>query len=408
MKTLLVIGYVWPEPKSSAAGSHMLSILMLFKCAGWRVIFSTPAQKTDYNCDLRGHAIETKDITLNCSSFDRYLMLINPTVVLFDRFLMEEQFGWRVAKFCPTAMRILDTEDLQFLRGARQSAIKEGREFSYQDLNCDLARREIASIYRSDLSFIISDFEYDLLTQYFNLDPDILLHLPFMIDANRSSLPFLGFEKRKHFVTIGNLRHQPNWDSILFLRQIWPSIRKILPDAEIHIYGAYTPPKAMALNNLSLGFIIKDRAENVAEVMQTARVCLSPLRFGAGLKGKFVDAMLTGTPCVTTAIGAEGMTMGKPWPGFVAETVDGLTDSAINLYQDKTLWLEKQSFCSDLVTSNFNKKTIGENLLVLVADKLESLGTLRQSNFIGSMLNFHTIRSTEYMSKWIEAKNKSN
>ena len=45
--------------------------------------------------------------------------------MLFDRFMMEEQFGWRVAENCPNALRILDTEDLHFLRKTRHQQLKK-------------------------------------------------------------------------------------------------------------------------------------------------------------------------------------------------------------------------------------------------------------------------------------------
>jgi len=406
MNTLLIIGYVWPEPNSSAAGSHMLSIIRLFKQESWRVVFSTPAQKTLFNFDLPSEDIETKGIQLNSSDFDKYITELNPTIVLFDRFMMEEQFGWRVAENCPDALRVLDTEDLQCLRGARQLAHKENRVFSNSDLNSDLAKREIASIYRCDLSLIISDFEVSLLTNHFKVDPSLLIHIPFMINLEKISVSKKGFAEREHFVTIGNLRHAPNWDSILYLQQIWSLIRRELPDAELHIYGAYTPPKVTALNNKKTGFIIKDRAESVDEVMRNARVCLSPLRFGAGIKGKFIDAMRSDTPSITTEIGAEGMTAGNSWPGLIANTSEEIAQAAISLYKNETLWQEKSSYCSLLLNKNYDRKTVERKLLKKIDFMLNNLDSHRATNFIGSMLNHHTLRSTKYMSKWIEEKNK--
>ena len=124
MKKVLVIGYVWPEPKSSAAGSHILSILRLFKQQDWHVEFATPSQPTEHMVDLHDEGIKSKSITLNCDSFDAYILEYQPDIVLFDRFMMEEQFGWRVEKNCPNALKILDTEDLQCLRHARHQAFK--------------------------------------------------------------------------------------------------------------------------------------------------------------------------------------------------------------------------------------------------------------------------------------------
>jgi len=54
-------------------------------------------------------------------------------------------------------------------------------------------------------------------------------------------------------MTIGNFRHAPNWDVVLYLQKIWPLIRKKIPNAQLHIYGSYPPPKATALNNPTTG-----------------------------------------------------------------------------------------------------------------------------------------------------------
>ena len=403
--TLLVIGYVWPEPNSSAAGAHMLSLLRLFKQNQWRVIFATPAQQTEHNLDLATEQIESVEITLNDSAFDQYIADLQPAAVLFDRFLMEEQFGWRVAENCPNALRILDTEDLQCLRGARHQAHKQSREFEVNSLHTDLAMREISSIYRCDLSLIISDYEVNLLTDFFNVPEHLLIHIPFMLDLSQASSG-LTYSERKHFVTIGNLRHAPNWDSVLYLQSIWPSIRKRLPDCELHIYGAYTPPKATALNDKKNGFLIKDRAACVDKVMGNARVCLSPLRFGAGIKGKFVDAMLNGTPVITTSIGAEGMTGGQQWPGIVADSSQSLVDAAVELYNDEQLWNQKQQQGQQLLQHFYDGEKIGSKLLLRVEQLLADITKHRLSNFTGAMLNHHTLRSTKYLSKWIETKNR--
>src|SRR5699024_7195355 len=101
----------------------------------------------------------------------------------FDRFITEEQFGWRVAEQCPQTLRILDTEDLHCLRRARKKAINEERSFAPEDLlNEETAKREIASIFRCDLSLVISEYELKLLQDLFKIDKTLLHYLPFMLD----------------------------------------------------------------------------------------------------------------------------------------------------------------------------------------------------------------------------------
>src|SRR5690606_22150135 len=151
------------------------------------------------------------------------------------------------------------------------------------------------------------------------------------------------FEARRHFLSIGNFRHAPNWDAVLWMKSaIWPLIRQQLPAAQLHVYGAYTPPKAAALHNAAQGFHVMNWAEDALAVMGNARVSLAPLRFGAGIKGKIIDAMVCGTPTVTTPIGAEAMHGNMPWPGTIANSATAIADAAIRLYQHRSLWQEAQ------------------------------------------------------------------
>lgn len=405
-KKVLVIGYVWPEPNSSAAGSHMLSILRFFKKQHWQVEFASPAQKTEHMVDLTTEGVSTKEINLNCASFDEYIQDYSPDIVMFDRFMMEEQFGWRVDAYAPNALKILDTEDLQCLRNARHDAHKAKREFSHLDLMSDIAKREIAAILRSDVSLIISEHEMGLLDSVFKVDASLLHHLPFMVDLDAIPTESPCFSQRAHFMTIGNFRHAPNWDAVLYLQEIWPLIRKQIPDAQLHIYGSYPPPKATALNNPKTGFLIKGWADDALDVMRNSRVCLSPLRFGAGIKGKLLEAMITQTPCVTTHIGAEGMHGDLPWHGAIADTVSEFAEKAIELYQSETHFTHAQRAGNALLTHFYDQNKLQQTLLDKINDTIHNLQTHRTNNFTGQMLQHHTMRSTKYMAQWIEAKNK--
>ena len=406
MKKLLVIGYVYPEPNSTAAGMYILSIMRLFKENGFQVEFATAAQASEHAVDLNNEGISTHPIALNCSSFDAYVKEFNPNVVLFDRFMVEEQFGWRVEKSCPDALKILDTEDLQCLRKGRHTALKEKRELTKQDLFSEIAKREIASILRCDLSLIISSYEMQLLQEEFKVDTSLLHHLPFMVNLEKVPTKTKSFEERQHFMTIGNFRHAPNWDQVLYLLEIWNEIRKELPKAELHIYGSYPPAKAMALHNPKKGFLIKGWAEDALEVIESARVLLAPIRFGAGIKGKLLEAMITQTPSVTTPIGAEGMHEDEPWGGEIAYTKEAFIEASIELHQNKQRWKEAQQNAKKLLYKHYDSKQLGQMLMNNLSHIEKNIETHRLHNFTGSMLKHHTMQSTKYMSQWIEEKNR--
>jgi hypothetical protein len=293
-KKLLIIGFVWPEPNSSAAGGRMMQLISIFKENGFEITFASPALDSDFMADLSEFGVEKKSIELNNSSFDDFIKELNPDVVLFDRFMIEEQFGWRVAENCPRAIRLLDTEDLHCLRVARQKAFRENRTFELNDLlSEEVAKREIASILRCDLSFIISGFEMNVLKEVFKIDSDVLYYLPFLVyemsDLDLLKLPL--FEERKNFVFVGNFLHEPNWNTVQYLKEsIWPLIKNQFPEAVLEVYGAYPSQKVLQLHQSKSSFFIKGRAADANEVVKNARVVLAPIRFGAGLKGKIIGS----------------------------------------------------------------------------------------------------------------------
>ena len=91
---------------------------------------------------------------------------------------------------------------------------------------------------RSDLTSACSPVEQALLENVYQIPPHKLCPAPFF--ASQPDSKPQPFSQRSHFMTIGNWRHPPNRDGVQWLCQhIWPSIRRQLPDAELHIYGAY-------------------------------------------------------------------------------------------------------------------------------------------------------------------------
>jgi glycosyltransferase involved in cell wall biosynthesis len=408
-KRLLIIGFVFPEPASSAAGTRMLQLIDLFKSQGFEITFASPASDSEFAFDIENIGIQKVSILLNDASFDEFIIDLNPKIILFDRFMMEEQFGWRVAENCPNAIRILDTEDLHSLRLARQNAWKLKVPFQTEMLFSEVAKREIASILRCDLSLMISEFEIELLQNQFQISSKLLHYLPLFVDEqtflDSQNLP--KFHQRENFIFIGNFLHEPNWNAVLYLKEsIWPKIKEELPEAELHIYGAYSSQKVLNLHNQTQGFIIKNRAEDVFEVMKSAKVCLAPLRFGAGIKGKLLDAMATGTPNVTTKIGAESMHGNMDWSGFIADEIDDFVADAIELYTNESSWIKAQSNGFEICKKRYLKLNFETQFGLLINDLQQNIVKHRQVNFMGEILKHHTVSSTKYMSKWIEEKNK--
>lgn len=446
---VLFIGLVWPEPTSSAAGKRILQLVEFFLNRGDEVIFCSSASKSEASFDLNslchseGSFSEVEEsidssirrnndfikefpIELNNASFNEFVQKINPEIVVYDRFISEEQFGWRVSRECPNVVQILDTEDLHFLRSAREKAYKKKEEINLYN---EITIREIASILRCDLSLIISEFEMNLLQSEFNISPELIHYLPFLEDVCHSEereissiknkisplhsvsvemtkkFKFRPFQERKDFVFIGNFIHEPNWQTVLYLKKnIWPKIKGQLPEVNLHIYGAYPTQKVWDLHNEKQGFLVHGKAESALEVIGNAKILLAPIPFGAGQKGKFIDAIQAGTPISTNSIGAESM-FDKWIPGISEDNESQFVEKTIELYQNEIIWTKAQQNGFKILKEKFDKNLFESNLNSKIINLQTNLSSYRKRNFIGQILKHNSANALKYMSLWIEAKN---
>jgi O-antigen biosynthesis protein len=399
-KSILFLSNVWPEPNATAAGKRMVQLLEVFVKNNFKVVYAATNdifKRKNFTGDTQ---INFVSIHLNDSSVEDFFENINPHIVVFDRFNVEEQFGWRVKKVLPNSIRVLDTEDLHFLRYARQQAYKKQTIF---DINNDITYRELASMYRCDVSIIISRHEMQFLERL-QFPKNLLYYFPLCMEMNTG---FPEFFKKKDFLFIGNFYHAPNVAAVKFLKEkIWPLIRLKLQNVNLHIYGAYINQHINQMHQPKEGFIVHGYAESSIEVISQARVMLAPLYFGAGIKGKLLEAMSCNTPSVTTPIGAEGISDVENWPGFVTEDALEFVENAIFLYNDETVWYEKVVKGTEIIKNSFQLNNYAVPFINYLQSLDKNINLHRSKNILGNMLYFHTLKSTEYMAKYIEAKNK--
>lgn len=405
MKKFLLIARNWPEPNSSAAGRRTLVLLAMFAKQGVEVHVACAADVTPFQADLAALKYQTHDILLNDSGFDSWLQALAPDLVIFDRFVSEEQFGWRVRQQCPEALTILDTSDLHLLRFARQEAVKKKQPLNVKN---DIALREVASILRCDLTLLISDYELNLLQSEFHIPPQLLHWLPFSVENSDIQRASSGFYERQHLMMVGGFKHEPNRDAVKWLKeQLWPEIKTGLPnDVELHVYGAYVDHKVQSMNDPQERFFIKGRAENLPECFQRYRLNLAPLRFGAGQKGKVLEGWLTGTPTITTAVGAESMASSDQLGYLLSdhENITHFVETTVRAYNEPDYWLELRQRGFDLLQSDFLTEQHAPALVERVQVLYQKLQEHRQENVFGRILWQQQFRATEFMSRWIELK----
>lgn len=401
---LLFIGKTWPEPKATAAGERIMQLLGWFKARGYRITFCSVAARGPHCCDLEAMGISTRKIELNDPSFDLFLKEEAFDISVYDRFMTEEQFGWRVMAMLPECLRILDTEDLHSLRISREQAFLNKQQWNQSLWRADpVFFREMASIFRCDYSLIISSYELQQLRHTFPVLNERLLYLPFQYKIPEEKQP--GFEARKDFIFVGNGKHRPNLDAIdLLLETIWPELSRKIPQAELFVYGAYLPDRLKQAAVKKGRLKVMGWVENLANVMQGARLQLAPLRFGAGVKGKILQGITFGLPTLTTAIGGEGIydtvTSGK----LSVDTPDRFVVAAEKLYSDQQLWEQALDMAGKAAKDHFQAPQVFGSQF---AEKLQSPRPLypgTESGLLASLLGKKAFDSSRYLSKWISEK----
>lgn len=417
---ILWICFVWPEPNSSAAGVRTTQLIELSRSKASQICVVSPCQENLYKTELEKQGIRTEVFPPNDARFDEFIKEFQPEVVFFDRFMIEEQFSWRIRAICPNAIRILDSVDIHALRRHRQALVESSESAEFVETesliqhpvqNVDFYR-EISAILRSDITLMISDYESSLLCNFYGVKENKLFLLPHAYLVKNSQLPAFG--ERKDFVSIGNFNHPPNFDALKLLKLvIWPKILKVLSQrglegSVLQIYGAYPNQSALQLDDSENGFRVRGRAVDVCTTLSNFRLNLAPLRFGAGIKGKVLDGWCAGTPCIGTSIALEGICESDEFGGVVSNQIDEYCLKAAELYLDQSAWQQAQSRGVDVVNTYFSFSLLQQRFDTLFELIVDCAHAQRKTDFFCQLLWYQANRSTEYFSRWIELKNTVN
>ena len=156
------------------------------------------------------------------------------------------------------------------------------------------------------MGHVVGSYEQELMQKAFPDKP--IRNIPLYIYDKLLSDVNKDFSSRHDILYVGGFGHPPNIDAVLwFAKEIFPLIIAKYPDIKWHIVGGKVPKEIdqLASNNIIIeGFVPDEYLENL---YRTCRLAVVPLRFGAGVKGKVVEAAYFQIPLVTTSIGAEGL-----------------------------------------------------------------------------------------------------
>src|SRR6266542_2384625 len=251
-------------------------------------------------------------------------------VVVIARHYIAAKHIDAVRAFAPNALIVFDTHDLHFLREERLAALEETRAAAAVAGSSRDA--ELALIRKADVTLVVSPVEQGLLGE-------LLPEAKVMVLSNMHELKPRGksFAEREGLVFIGGFRHPPNTDAMLwYAREILPRLREKLPGVKTYVVGSDVPVtiKKLATDD----FIVTGYVPDITPFFTGCRVSISPLRYGAGVKGKINLAMSYGVPVVATASSIEGMYLTPGIDVLVGDDPETFAGAVARVYKDAQLW----------------------------------------------------------------------
>jgi glycosyltransferase involved in cell wall biosynthesis len=207
-----------------------------------------------------------------------------------------------IRQHIPDARILYNVADLHFLRMQRQAEVQNDPRLREQAEQ--LRRLELGAMSFVDRVIVHSQVEADLLHQ---IAHEIAVQVvPWTVPLREPRRRAQAAEPGIAF--IGGYRHPPNVDAAVWATQrIMPPLRTLVPGIELLLAGSYMPAEVSGLaakDVVPIGYV-----PSLDAVFERVRLTIAPLRYGAGLKGKVLESLAAGIPCVMTTIAAEGVNL---------------------------------------------------------------------------------------------------
>lgn len=264
-----------------------------------------------------------------------------------------------VRLYCPWARVIFDTVDLHFLRTEREAAVTGSARL--RDEAVRLRGVELACLTMADVTLAVTQDERALLL---SLAPQAVVEtLPNIFQSPARPPP--GPQDRQGLLFVGGFWHRPNVDAVLwFAQEIWPLLRSQVPDLNFSIVGSNPSDTVLALDGRD-GIAVIGQVADLTPYFNAARVCVAPLRFGAGMKGKVGQSMMAGLPVVTTMIGAEGLAAEDGCQIAIADDAAGFAAHVMMLLTDDIAWTGLQTEARALAEATLSTTALAPRINAL-------------------------------------------
>jgi putative sugar O-methyltransferase len=334
--TVLYIDAETPMPDQNSGSIDAMNLMRMLLHFGFRVLF-VPESNFAHRGKYTERLFELGVTALYATYFTSVRQVLEQfgrdlSLVVLCRAYIADKYIALVRELAPQARIVFNTVDLNFLRDQRAAALSgDPVALAAAEAQRDA---EFNSIAAADGTIVLSRYERQLLATVL---PKARVHLIPLIRDIPERLDVPGFADRRDLMFVGTYQHPPNEDAVVtFVNEVWPLIRRRLPEVHFFVVGSSVTPKVQAL--AGNGVEVLGLVEDLDSLLAKCRLTVAPLRFGAGLKGKLASALQAGVPTVASPIAVEGSGLVDGEEVLVADTPQQWADAVVRLYQDQPLW----------------------------------------------------------------------
>ncbi len=291
-----------------------------------------------------------------------------------------------IRKYSPKTRIIVDSVDIHFVRELRQAELNKDKRLKKSALA--KKQRELNVYRKADRVWVVTEQDKMQIADKIGSVPiDVIPNIHQPVTYHKK------FSETKDLLFVGNFAHPPNVDAIqYFVREIFPEIKQKLPEVKFYVVGSNPTPEIQKLNSDDI--IVTGFVPELTPYLLQARVSVSPLRYGAGMKGKIGEALSYGLPVVTTSVGAEGMNLQHEVHALIADNAQDFAQEVVRLYNDQALWETLSGQGRALVENRWGPEAVKEKLQAVFQDD-QAFGFARWPDVSIIMLTFNALEYTK-------------
>ena len=353
---VLMIDYSTPRPDQDAGGYAAIQEMTLLQDLGCKVTFlpNNMAHMGSYTYDLQRRGVECihSPFSMNAVDFVKERGM-EFDLVYITRYDVAEDVLESIKKHT-SAKLVLNNADLHFLRELRAALSSNNDPL---DIPFQTRERELSVMRSVDAILSYNDIEHSVIASH-NMETENIFKCPWVLSKKPAPV---SFEKRNGIAFLGGFNHLPNREAVIyFVDNVMPGLRERLPDVEFNIYGSKVTPEIEQL--AGDGVVVKGYVKSLADVFDNCRVFVAPLLSGAGIKGKVLESISYGVPCVLSPVAVESTGLVHGVSTLVAESNEDWIEYIARLYNDEKLWNETSISSGSLVDSLYSHENGIENM----------------------------------------------